>query len=185
MSQGASTMKKETSNNNSDPKKWPLGRYYWATVVYALKHHKRPPRLEFYFDGVRSLTLRIDEEQTSQFLLCQYLESGKFTDADTGEPLDLDALPEESWPQSQWEKSLGFNLIIEDDEDVSGNLFACEIVGNPDGISKAVDKACAIFQDQLDGLQKTRHDEHLPVLDAVITRYNEQDEMHESDRNIQ
>lgn len=176
-------MSSNTIGTGGDPKKWPLARYYWAAVVYALKHHKQPPRLEFYFDGVRSLTLRIDEEQPSQFLLSQYIESSEaFFNSETNEALDLDTIPESEWPKSRWETSLGFSLIIEDDDDTSGNVFACEIPGNPSGITSAIDAACQIFKEERNRLSNARVDENDPALDAVITRWNEQDEMHESDR---
>lgn len=174
-----STTSKTT--NDGDPKKWPLGRYYWATVAYAMKNDLPAPRLELYFDGMRALMLRVDEDNPTQFLLSNYLESELFLHAKTGEPIDLDSVPEEQWPKSRWE-SLSFSLLIEDEEEECGNIFAAEIKGNADGIGEAIDIAIKVFNDELERLNSLRPDGSQASLDAVVTRWDTREKMHESDR---
>lgn len=162
---------KKVRVQTSDPKTWPLGHYFWGTMVYALKNNKKPPTLEFYFDGVRSLTLRIDE---NQFLLCVNIEGDSLCDKKTGKPLDLATLSDEELPTSRW-NALGFDIIVDDDYDgEGGNVFACEIEGKEQGIANAIDIACRVFKDWA-----TKSDS---ILDAVVTRWNEAEKTYESDR---
>ncbi len=138
----------------NDPKTWPLGRYFWGTILYALKNNQVPPTLEFYFNGLRSLTLRIDRENSSQFLLCNQIEGEQFIDKDSGKQIDIEGIKnDDDLPSSRW-NSLGFDAIIKDEEeDDKGNLvpgdwlFASEIEGKEKGIVHAIDIACQVFAD--------------------------------------
>lgn len=125
--------------------------------------------------------LRVDEDNPTQFLLSNYLESDLFLDSTTGEALDLDTVPEAEWPKSRWE-SLGFSLLVEDEEEACGNIFAAEIKGNSEGIGEAVTVAVQVFNDELDKLNSLRPDDSAASLDAVVTRWDTREAMHESDR---
>lgn len=175
-------MAKTNRIQTTDPKTWPLGRYFWATVLYALKNDKKAPTLDFYFDGIRSFSLRIDQEQT-QFFLCSHSESDAFYDAETGELINIETASDDQLPSSRWE-NLGFDLIIDDDEEEDdietkdekkkSSVFACELDGKQDGIANvaaAIDIVCKIY----DEVRKKNS-----VFDAVVTRWNGKE--YESDR---
>lgn len=160
----------------SDPKTWPLGRYFWATLAYARKEQKICPYVEFFFDGTRHFTLRIDNLDPTQFLLCSLAEADAFLHPETGEPRVVDdSTPDDELPCSRWH-SYGFDTIVDDKDSETGetyNGFGCEIEGTQQGIGKAVDIVCRIFAE-------TKKEKS--IVDAVIVRWHEHEKTFETDR---
>lgn len=180
-------------DNGNDPKRWSLGKYFWVVVVHALRSGQRPPRLEFHFDNVRAFVLRIDAETPTQFLLVDYGDTEPLRDPDTSAPLDLDALEAsgQPLPRSQRLDGQAFPLIIEDDEapETAGaapvNVFAREIEGNPAGIAEVyrlVDAVFVAYRRQCAAASSGALAGALPVLNAVVTRWDEQTSVDEVDR---
>lgn len=171
-----------------DAKKWSLGKYYWVSVVHALRSGFKPPRLEFCIDSVRTYVLRIDPDDSRQFLLVDYGDQEALHDAD-GAILDLDALESAgtALPRSRRLAGQVFPLIVEDDETAAGaaNVFAREVEGSPHGVAEAYEWVRKCFDEEYPAANAIVSSPETPVrptLNAVVTRWNEENQDEEVDR---